>query len=130
MFMTKRIIGIDYGTKRVGIAASDPSGKIAMPVSVITNTSALCAEVEKICHEYEADAIVIGESRDYSGKPNPILDSILSFKAEMEKRGFEVILELEFMSSIQAERIQGKNNMLDASAAAVILQGYLDRVNT
>jgi putative Holliday junction resolvase len=125
-----RYLGIDYGSKRVGVAVSDPSGGFAQPVSVVSNSSELTVEIEKIAHDYETDEIVIGESRRFDMTPNDILPAILDFKAEMEKRGFTVHLELEFMTSAQAERLQGKHDKIDASAAAIILQSFLDRKNS
>lgn len=123
----KKILGIDYGTKRIGVAISDEGGRFALPLSVIENSHDLPIIVEKIARDNEVGEIVIGESRNYKGEPNPIFDDVERFKKDMEKRGFIVYLELEFMTSIQAERIQGKHDMLDASAAALILQAYLDR---
>ncbi len=124
----QRILGIDFGSKRIGVAVSDEERKMAFPVSVIQNTPDALNEVEKIAKDNLATQIVLGESRNYKGEGNKILLSSMKFKEQMEAKGFEVIWEAEFMSSIQAERIQGKNDMLDASAAAVILQGYLDRM--
>ena len=123
----RRILAIDYGTKRVGVAVSDEACQFALPVSVVLNTSELLAEIEKLAHEYDVKEIVIGESRDLNGKPNAIFQDVEQFKKELEAAKFKVYLELEFMTSQQAERLQGKNNMTDASAAALILQSYLDR---
>jgi len=123
----KRILGIDYGTKRVGLAISDENRQFALPLVVILNTPELCAEIIKNAEEHEAKEIVIGESRNYKGEPNAIFLDADSLKKQLEKAGFKVYLELEFMTSQQAERLQGKNAMTDASAAALILQSYLDR---
>ena len=123
----KRILGIDFGSKRVGVAFSDEKREFALPLSVIQNTPDLVSEIEKIAIDNETKEIVLGESRNYKGEGNKILLASERFKEQLEVKGFTVIWEAEFMSSIQAERIQGKNEMLDASAAAVILQGYLDR---
>lgn len=123
-----RILGIDYGSKRVGIAVSDPERKFALPNCVIKNTDTLLAEVLKLAKDFEIKEIVIGESRNYAGEANKILPDILNFKEKLESAGYVVYLELEFMTSVQAERLQGKNEMSDASAAAIILQSYLDRV--
>ena len=71
--------------------------------------------------------IVLGESKNYKGKANTILPESLNLKMDLEKEGFIVHLEPEFMTSANAERFQGKNDMLDASAAALILQSYLDK---
>lgn len=124
---SKRIIGIDYGTKRVGVAVSDEGKQFALPVVTVKNTPDLCVEIEKIALQYESKEIVVGESRNYKGEPNAIFDDVEIFKKEMERRHFRVYLELEFMTSMQAERLQGKNDKSDASAAALILQSYLDR---
>ncbi len=122
-----RILGIDYGSKRVGVAVSDPNGQFALPVSVVSNTPTLLSEIEKIATDNESREIVMGESRNYKGEPNEILLDSMEFKKRLEERGFKVYLELEFMTSVQAERWQGKGALTDASAAAIILQSYLDR---
>ena len=122
-----RIMGIDYGGKRVGVAVSDPSRRFALPMSVIRNTSDLEAEIGKIALDNEVKEIVLGESRDYKGEPNDIYLDSVAFKKNLEAAGFIVHFEPEFMTSVQAERLQGKNEKSDASAAAIILQGFLDR---
>lgn len=122
-----RILGIDYGTKRVGVALSDESRKFALPLVVLKNTEGLMAEVVELTKKHGVDLIVIGESRKNDMTPNSILPSILAFKEKLESVNVKTVLELEFMTSQQAERLQGKNDKLDASAAALILQAYLDR---
>jgi len=122
-----RILGIDYGSKRVGVAVSDEKRQFALPLSVVQNTPELVAEIEKIAVDNETREIVLGESRNYKGEPNKILLDSVDFKNKLEGRGFTVYFEQEFMTSVQAERFQGKTEMTDASAAALILQSYLDR---
>lgn len=122
-----KILGIDYGSKRVGVAISDASQKFALPLSVITNDLDLLAKVQKIAIDNEVKEIVMGESKDYKGVGNPILLDSLEFKDKLEALGFAVYLEPEFMTSVQAERFQGKSELTDASAAALILQSYLDK---
>lgn len=122
-----RILGIDYGSKRVGVAISDESGKFALPHMVLKNAETLVGDVEKIARDNNVKEIVIGESRQYDMSANKILPEIMSFKDALNARGFETRLELEFMTSQQAERLQGKHEKIDASAAALILQAYLDR---
>jgi putative Holliday junction resolvase len=122
-----KIMGIDYGSKRVGLALSDESLKFALPLSVISNDPELLAKVQKIAVDNEVKEIVIGESRDYKGQANPILLDSLEFKDKLEALNFTVHFEPEFMTSVQAERLQGKTDLTDASAAALILQSYLDR---
>lgn len=122
-----RILGIDYGSKRVGVAVSDPRRKFALPHGVVPNGADLLGEIVKAAKENGAEEIVMGESRDFNGQPNSILAESLEFKKSLEGEGFTVYLEPEFMTSQHAERFQGKNEKIDASAAALILQSYLDR---
>ncbi len=122
-----KILGIDYGSKRVGIAISNEAGQFAMPVSVIENGPTLMSEVVKLIIDHEAKEVVLGESKNYKGEPNDIMIDILDFKRDLEAKGYSVHFEPEFMTSVQAERIQGKNSLSDASAAALILQSYLDK---
>ena len=122
-----RLLGIDFGSKRIGLALSDEARQFAMPLSVVQNTADYFAEIEKIATDNEVKEIVMGESRNYKGEPNEILMESMEFKDKLESKGFTVYLELEFMTSMQAERFQGKTDLTDASAAALILQSYLDR---
>lgn len=122
-----RILGIDYGAKRIGVAVSDESATFALPLAVIHNTDGAAAEIAAMARENGVDTAVMGESRDYKQQPNTIYDSSMSFKAELERESLTVILEPEFMTSVAAARFQGKNDMHDASAAALILQSYLDK---
>lgn len=122
-----RYLGIDYGAKRVGVAVSDESLGFALPVSVILNTQDLLAEVMKVASEYGTKQVVIGESRKYDMTANKILPEILAFKGALDDAGYATFLELEFMTSENAEREQGKHAKIDASAAALILQRFLDR---
>jgi len=124
----KRIMGIDFGTKRIGVAISDEGRGFALPHTVILNSQLLLAEIDKIARDNEVKEIVIGESRNYKGEPNAIFQDVEKFKRQLEEKGYTVYLELEFMTSMQAERLQGKNDKIDSSAAAIILQTYLDRI--
>jgi putative Holliday junction resolvase len=125
-----KYIGIDYGAKRVGIALSDDGGTMAFPYRVIHNTPALFDELKKIIEEHAVFGIVVGESFDYSGKPNIIMKEIKTFVRDLEeKTSITIQYEPEFLTSAQAERIQGDSHTLDASAAAIILQSFLDKTN-
>ena len=124
-----KLLGIDYGSKRVGIAFSDENGEFAIPSVVLNNSKNLLKEVLDLAKEKEIKEIVIGESKNYKGEANTILKESLKFKTELEKEGYMVHLEPEFMTSANAERFQGKNDLIDASAAALILQSFLDKRN-
>jgi putative Holliday junction resolvase len=122
-----RYLGVDYGSKRVGLAVSDESAKFALPLAVLPNNAGLVDAVEKAARENGVTQIIIGESRKYDMTANPIQEDIAAFKQLLDGRGFSTRLELEFMTSQQAEREQGKHAKIDASAAALILQSFLDK---
>ena len=124
-----RYLGIDFGSKRVGLALSDEGGKFAMPHSVLPNNHKLVENIAALCKDSVA-AIILGESVDDKGENNKIMDMIIPFKKELEGvTRLPVIYEKEYMSSQHAEFFQGKHDMLDASAAALILQRFLDKQN-
>ena len=119
-------MGIDYGEKRVGIAVSDPSKTFSSPLIVLENTNDLVEEIEHLCKEQEVEAIVVGESKDYKMEDNKIMEKINVFVEELNKLGIPVHMHPEFLTSREAEHIQGKTEMHDASAAALILKSYLE----
>ena len=137
-----RYLGIDYGAKRVGLALSDEEGNMAFPYKILKNDLELVDTVHNICGTEEVSAIVLGESHDLSGKPNKIMGSIEELKRNLEgELDLPIYFEKEFMTSIfargnngkrtnDAMKIKkGKDKKIDDSAAALILQRYLDRKN-
>ncbi len=122
-----RYLGIDFGERRVGIAVSDEEEKIAFPMVVLINDKDLLKNIVDLCMKNAVETVVMGESRDYQGQINDIMWKIEGFKKQLETIGYKVVFEPEFMTSVQAKQITGENKMLDASAAAIILQSYLDK---
>ncbi len=122
-----RIIGIDYGEKRVGIASTDESGEFALPRMVLDNDENLFVEIEKLATKENVKRIILGESKKLDGKDNLISKDIEKFRMDLLDRGFEVIMHPEVFTSLEAERLQGKGDMIDASAAAIILKSYIDK---
>jgi putative holliday junction resolvase len=123
-----KYLGIDFGGKRVGVAVSDDSGKLAFPHSIAQNGENLLEEIEKIIKEEKIGAVVMGESKNFEGEPNKIMEEIEKFKKILEEKlKIKVYLEPEFLTSAQAKQITGENIMHDASAAAIILQSFLDK---
>jgi putative Holliday junction resolvase len=135
-------LGIDYGSKRVGLALSDDGGSMAFPYKILSNNLELIDDIHNICGTESVSAIVIGESHDLSGQPNKIMGSIEEFKRNLEAElDLPIYFQKEFMTTIEARGREGKeqNNArksakgatlsADASAAALILQRYLDKKN-
>jgi len=125
-----RLLGIDYGTKRVGIALSDKSGSFAFPNCVLKNDENLFKNISDICRREEVKKIILGQSLNYKGEVNPIMKDAELLKLDIEETlHIPVEYESEFLTSVEAERIQGRGKMLDASAAALILKSYIDKHN-
>jgi len=141
-----RFLGIDFGTKRIGLAISDENGMLAFPKEVVLNDKNKFTRISEVIKEENIFEIVVGESTDFSGLPNKVDGQIKTFILELiEKTGLSVHTQKEFMTSIEARRFKvlvtkkqkkdGKktnsqnSNKVDASAAALILQRYLDKFN-
>lgn len=125
-----RYLGIDFGSKRIGLALSDEGGKFAMPREVVQNNIKAVEHIATLCKKEGVETIILGESVNNKGENNAIMELIIPFKKEIEGvTRLPVIFEKEYMTSQHAEFFQGKHDMLDASAAALILQRFLDTHN-
>jgi putative Holliday junction resolvase len=132
-----RILAVDHGEKRIGLAISDPTGTVANPLSVIQHVSRAvdAAQVAAIAAEYGAGLIVIGQSFDEDGQPNLAGRRAARFAESLrEQTNLPVELWDESFSTQQARaaRLQmgvsrkKRAGHLDEIAATVILQSYLD----
>lgn len=135
-----RYLGIDYGTKRIGLALSDEEGTLAFPHAVLPNQAGIVQAIEDVVRNEDVEAFVMGESTDLKGEANPVQKQIVGFANALERR-FElpIFFEKEFMTSTEAHGRQGKESLharqtgfvkpteLDARAAALILQRFLDK---
>lgn len=125
-----RYLGIDYGTKRVGVAVSDDGATMAFPYAILENNKGLVGEVKVICVKEHVDHIVVGESLNYQNERNIVMEKIDEFVAELrEVVAIPIVLEREFLSTQQARFFQTESKHVDDSAAAIILQSYLDKKN-
>jgi len=121
-----RKMGIDYGSKRVGIALTDEGGKMAFPHGVLPNDQNLQKEIENLITEKEVSEIVIGHSLNRVGEPNPIHTKVEELVMDITLSiGIPIHLQPEQYTTQEAIRLQGKNDMVDASAATIILNSYL-----
>lgn len=142
-----RFLGIDYGTKRIGVAVSDENHLLAFPKEIILNDLNTFKRLADIIKSENISQIVIGESVDFSGKLNTLSGRIEVFILELsEKFKLPIYKQKEFLTSVEARRSKGgkkdfspsqahsklkqiKSGRTDASAAALILQRYLDKKN-
>ena len=122
-----KYLGIDYGTKRVGIALSDEEGSFAFPKTVFDTRMAI-QEIALLCKSELVGGVVIGESVATNEIPNEVAGNAATFKNKLEKAiSIPIYYEREDFSSVEAHRYQTKKGSRDDSAAAIILQRFLDK---
>ncbi len=123
-----RLLGIDYGSKKVGLALTDETGTMAFPHSVVLNTATLLKTIETLIIKEKVGAIVLGYSLDRDGIPNKIHAAAEELLLDLTlATGLPVHLQPEQYSTQAAIRLQGKTAMTDAAAAALILDSYLTK---
>ena len=123
-----RLLGIDFGTKKVGLAMTDESGSMAFPHSVIPNDAQLLDTIESLITQEQVSAIVIGHSLTLDGEPNAVHAHVEDFIGDMTLRNpIPIHLEPEQLTTMQAAKTTGRNDQIDAAAAAIILDTYLTK---
>ncbi len=122
-----KLLGIDFGSKKVGVAVADTEAGIAIPKAVFPNNKFLLGEIKQLIKGSDVSLVVMGESKNFEMKQNIIMQDANAFAKMLQSDGIDVVFEPEFMTSQQARRDQGDNEFVDASAAAIILQSYLDK---
>ncbi|WKZ35565.1 MAG: Holliday junction resolvase RuvX [Anaerolineales bacterium] len=136
-----RILAVDHGEKRIGLALSDPTATIASPLRVVRHVSRIvdAAQVAEIAAQNEASLIVVGQSFDEDGEPNPAGRRAARFADELRNQTDTPIEMWDESFSTQiarAARIElgisrrKRAGHQDAYAAVVILQSYLEAHRT
>lgn len=125
-----RYLGIDYGTKKVGIALSDEAGVMGFPHSILPNDGRLLEAVRTLMEKEKVEAIVIGESKDFKGEDNAVAAEARAFGLQLGEGGMPIHFELEMFSTQEARRdFEGVRTnghaVVDSSAAAIILTSFL-----
>ena len=141
-----KYLGIDYGSKYVGLAVSDSEARVAMPLEVLENTSDVFLRIKELVDIHRVEKVIVGESRNLDGGHNPIQAAIDDFSRELAQT---TLCDIDSISEIFSSRQVkwGQEHALrenprnthneqhtthkrvDARAAAVILQSYLDYHN-
>lgn len=119
-----RYLGIDHGKKRIGLALSDPGGLIAFPHGTVKNLS----EVLRVIEKEDVESIVIGMPVSFRGRVSYQAQEVKVFAASLRKR---VELPIAFENEVLTTKLARQHTepgKADASAAAIILQSYLDRI--
>ncbi len=138
-----RIMGLDYGTKTVGVAISDGLKLTAQGIETIERREEnklrrTCARIEELIREYEVERIVLGFPKHMNNDIGERAGKTLEFKNMLERRtGLEVVMWDERLTTVAAERTLIESNVrrenrkkyIDKIAAVFILQGYLDSLH-
>lgn len=137
-----RIMGLDYGSKTVGVAVSDLLGMTAQPVETITRKEEnklrkTCARIEALIQEYGVTKIVLGLPKHMNDDIGDRAEKAIAFGEMLNRRtGLEVVMWDERLTTVEAEqtliecnvRREDRKKYIDQIAAVFILQGYMDSV--
>ena len=137
-----RLMGLDYGSRTVGVAVCDPLGITAQTVETITRRDEnklrqTLARIETLAAEYGVERIVLGYPKNMNNTLGDRAKKSEELKAALERRtGLPVVLWDERLTTVAAERVlmesgvrrEHRKESVDQIAAAMILQGYLDRM--
>lgn len=125
-----KLLGIDFGTKRVGLAIGDTDSKVAVPLEVLLFDERFWDELVRLIQKEEIEGIVVGLPQTLRGEEGKIAEAVREFMGELKTRvSVPVYEEDERMSSKMADRFpEAAKKDRDAVAAAIILQSHLDRL--
>ena len=135
-----RIMGLDFGSKTVGVAISDPLFLTAQGIEIVRRKAPgklrqTLARINELKEEYEVGKIVLGFPKNMNNREGERGEKTLEFKEMLEKRtGLEVVLWDERLTTVEADRTmmqvgirrENRKEYVDELAAIFILQGYLD----
>jgi putative holliday junction resolvase len=140
MFEENRILGIDYGGKRVGVAMSDPMCIIASGIGVLSNDQNLIQKIIDILNKYKPREIVIGLPVSLSGQSHDLTKAVMEFTDKLKLKTSTPIIHWDerFTSKIAQDTLisvglnkkkRQQKERLDEISAILILQGYIDCKN-
>ena len=137
-------MGLDYGSKTVGVAISDPLGITAQGIETICRKDEnklrkTCARIEALIGEYQVERIVLGLPKHMNNEIGERAERSMEFGQMLKRRtGLEVVMWDERLTTVEAERTlieskvkrEDRKKYIDKIAAVFILQGYLDSLGT
>lgn len=137
-----RVMGLDFGSRTVGVAISDPLGITAQPIEIVRRKSEnklrqTLARLEELIKEYQVTQLVLGFPKNMNNTLGERAEKSLEFKEMLERRtGLPVVMWDERLTTVEANRTLMEGNVrrenrgryVDAIAAVLILQGYLDSI--
>jgi len=129
--LTKNLLGLDVGDKRVGMALGDSRVRIAVPFGYLERSDEIISQLTEIILQHKIRIIVVGYPRNQSGEATKQTESVEEFVRELEEIDIDVdiVFQDESLTSVEAERRLGRvkdKGEIDAEAASIILQDYLE----
>ena len=136
-----RVLGIDFGERRIGLAMSDPAGRMALPLETVVRGAddAYLTRIKGLCEEHGIGEVVVGLPLSLSGDVGPQAEATLVFAEKLKELvGVPVLTWDERMTTLSASRALGeaklsrkkRREVVDKVAATLILQAYLDSKET
>ena len=133
-----RTLGIDFGTRRIGLALSDPTGTLASPLPFLENTGVkqVVSKLKQLVEEQQIDTIVVGLPRNMDGTYGPSAEKVRVFVAQIQAAiSAKIVTQDERLTTSQASRDLAQIGLsqkelrqkVDSSSATLILQQFLDR---
>ena len=134
----KRILAVDYGAKRVGIAITDPLRMFAYPLITLENDTKFWEKFDKLFSEYEIEVIVLGYPLKEDGSKSSSTLLVDNFKKELlSRKSIEIVLVDEryssslakkrILESVSSKKKRRNKSLIDMNAASIILQDYLEQ---
>ena len=135
-----RVLGIDFGTRRIGLALSDPTGTLASPLPFLENTGPreITAKLQELVQTHGVETVVIGLPRNLDGTYGPSAQKVRDFITQIQPHfPSKIIPQDERLTTAQASKDLAQIGLsqkelrkkVDSSSAAIILQQFLDRTH-
>lgn len=132
-----RVLGIDYGNKRIGLALSDPTNILASPLPTIPNDNKAIEKILDIINKNDVSEIVIGYPFNMNGTKSKICDEVDKFISKLSSRTDKRIIkrderltsyiaQQQILESVKSKKKRQDKSLLDQFSARIILQEYLD----
>ena len=133
-----RLLGIDFGTRRIGLALSDPTGTLASPLPFLENTGIpeVVSKLKELVQSHGVETVVVGLPRNMDGTYGPSADKVREFISQIQPQlSAKIVTQDERLTTAQASRGLSQIGLsqrelrkkVDSSSASLILQQFLDR---
>lgn len=127
----KKLLALDVGEKRVGLALADSNIRIAIPFGYFERSNQIIQQITEVMLQHGIDTVVVGYPRNQSGEATKQTEAVEAFADELAKIELDadLVFQDESLTSVEAERRLGRvedKGLIDAEAASIILQDYLE----